>query len=87
MSDRGWTEDDIVYDNLSYLRMLEAVGMEDKIEFFAKIVGWGSSLEFVVSRKLKDNWETRYFNTAEEAQKFIVESYPEIDWETTGWNR
>lgn len=86
MSDRGWTEDDIAFDNMSYGRLLDAVGMGDQIEFYATIVGLGSSLEFVVSRKLKDNWETRYFNTAEEAQKFIVESYPEVDWETTGWN-
>lgn len=87
MSDRGMVEEDIMHENAWYQRALEAVGMDDQIELYAKIVGWGSSLEFVVSRKLKDNWETRYFNTAEEAQKFIVESYPEVDWETTGWNR
>lgn len=86
MSDKGWSEEEILYDNLSYIKMLDAVGMGDKIGFYAKIVGHGSSLEFVVERKVDSNWELNYFNTAEEAQKFIVESYPEVDWETTGWN-
>lgn len=86
MSDKSWTEDDIAFDNLSYTRMLEAVGMDKQIELYAKIVGLGSSLEFVVEHKVDGNWELNYFNTAEEAQRFIVNSYPEVDWETTGWN-
>lgn len=86
MSDRSWTEDDIAFDNLSYTKMLEAVGMDNQIVLYAKIVGLGSSLEFVAERKVDGNWELNYFNTAEEAQKFIVKSYPEVDWETTGWN-
>lgn len=86
MSDRGWVEDDIAQDNAWYRKALDLVGMDDQIDFYAKIVGFGSSLEFVVERKVGGTWELNYFNTAEEAQKFIVKSYPDVDWETTGWN-
>lgn len=73
-------------ENASHFRLLQAVEMEHRIS----IIGFTDVYqdEYQVEVWMKDvNGEESITNvdTYEEAHKLVVESFPEVDWETTGW--
>lgn len=79
------TAEDIEQENFWIARLMDAAGVSDKAEFYLNYTG-GGDYEAVVNHHHKVPMEIHYFRTQKEAQKHLIERYPDAKWEETGWN-
>jgi hypothetical protein len=72
--------EDAVYDIEEQNRLLEAAGVTEA-EFIFRFYGDSYEIGLVLDGGKRTHWFWKW----SEAQKLVMSTFPEADWEETGW--
>lgn len=79
----GMSREEIEYEFLSENRLLTASGVtEDEATFIPNIYNGGYEIGVELPRTRSEIW----FQTWEEAHRYVVSKFPNKRWEESGWN-